>query len=178
MTYPARFSFVSLDSSYDGSKLFKSDCLAVAGPFDTTISVGPAAGGTQQTIYHKANTICVNGMRIVSASTLFMTVTYTTSNNPGSYHQQVWKMNTDGSGKVVLSELSTPAGQNVSYSLNKFTQFPWSNFSRDSSKYTLESYNQDTHQSTLYTGSLAGGTPTTFADTTTGRVAVVGWSTL
>ena len=62
--------------------------------------------------------------------------------------------------------------------MNVYTQFPWSNVSRDSSMYTLQtSFNQITTLQTLVFGSLKGGKPTQFAYTSRGSVDIVGWTT-
>ena len=76
LEHSVRFSFLSLDSSFNAKQLFVSYCSLVSAnaPFDTTISVGPATGGTQKTIYHQAPSICVHQLRVISPQTLLMTV--------------------------------------------------------------------------------------------------------
>ena len=65
-------------------------------------------------------------------------------------------------------------------STNLFTQFPWSNVSRDSSKYVLQ-ISRPTSAGPLYTleyGSLSGGSPFVFASITNVQLATVGWTTM
>lgn len=179
MTYPARFNLVSIDSNYDGTKLYKSDCLVVSDPFDTTITVGPVTGGAQQTIYHRQHDTCLQDLRVVTPQTLLMIAQINTNPNTGATKYQMWSMRPDGSGQKVLTDLSnTPSETFDLYLLNRFTQFPWSNVSRDKSMYVLESYIASATHSTLYVASLNGGTPTVFADVTRGRVDMAGWTTM
>lgn len=179
MSYQVRYDLVSIDSSYDGTQLFKSDCLIVSSPFDSTITVGPVTGGTQKTIYHGANTICLQAMRVVNRSTLLLVTQINVNINTGASTYQVWSLRPDGTGQRVLADLpASPQGTYTAYLLNRFTQFPWSNVSRDNSLYALEMYTPDTTHSTLYVGALGGGKLTSFADVSRGRVDVVGWTTL
>ncbi len=175
LEHPVRFSYLSLDSSYNAKQLFVSYCFMVGvnQPFDTTVSVGPATGGTQKTIYHQAPSICVQQLRAVTPQTLLMTVvSYNSHNN--KYDNQLWKMRPDGSGRTTLFDLSK---HTTTYSMNVFTQFPWSNVSRDGSMYTLQTYNQSNTLQTLVFGSMKGGKPTQFAYTYRGSVDIVGWTT-
>ena len=180
LTYPQRFSFVSLDNSLDGKQLFESDCLTVANPFDSTISVGPATGGTRQTIYHQADTTCITSMRVVSPSRLFMLVQYT-PDQLNTIFNQVWTLKPDGSGRVVLVNQNAKVGDGLEdWSLSPYTQFPWSNVSRDSKLYSFEAqaFIGNTKHQTLLIGSFNGGAPKEFAFTDRGSVAIVGWTTM
>ncbi len=175
LEHSVRFSFLSLDSSFNAKQLFVSYCSLVSAnaPFDTTISVGPATGGTQKTIYHQAPSICVHQLRVISPQTLLMTVeSYNSRTN--TFNNQLWKMKPDGSGRTVLFDLPKNA---TTYNMNVYTQFPWSNVSRDGSMYTLQTTNQNTSLQTLAFGSLKGGNPIQFAYTSRGSVDIVGWTT-
>jgi hypothetical protein len=173
LEHAVRFSFLSFDSSFNAKQLFVSFCLFAASPFDTTISVGSATGGTQKTIYHQAPSICVQQLRAVTPQTLLMTVdSYNSSTN--THDNQVWKMKPDGSGRTVLFDLPK---NGTTYSMNVYTQFPWSNVSRDGSMYTLQTTNNNSSLQTLAFDSLKGGNPTQFAYTSRGSVDIVGWTT-
>jgi hypothetical protein len=175
LEHSIRFSFLSLDSSFNAKQLFVSYCFFVSAnqPFETTISVGPATGGAQKTIYHQAPSICVEQIRAVAPQTLLMTVErYNSGNN--TYNNQLWKMKPDGSGRTVLFDLPKNA---TTYNMNVYTRFPWSNVSRDGSMYTLQTTNQNNLLQTLVYGSLKGGNPTQFAYTYRGSVDIVGWTT-
>ena len=173
LQHSVRFSYLSLDSSYDGTKLFVSYCFNQTG-FDTTISVGPATGGTQQTIYHQTN-ICVQTLRAVTPTTLLM-VGQRFDSVHSTFFNQAWKMKPDGTGRTVLFDKPS---NGTTYNLNVFTQFPWSNVSRDGSLYSLQTTtNNGSHLQTLDYASLNGGAPVQFAYTTTGSVDIVGWTTM
>jgi len=172
LQHSVRQSYLSIDSSYDGTKLFVSYCPTVVTPIATTISVGPPTGGTQQTIYSQTN-ICVQTLRSVTSTTLLMVGQRYTST---SLFNQAWKMKPDGSGRTVLFDT---ASNGTIYSLNVYTPFPWSNVSRDSSLYSLQTTtNNGSKLQTLDYASLNGGTPIQFAYTTTGSVDIVGWTTM
>jgi hypothetical protein len=175
LEHSIRFSYLSLDSSYNAKQLFVSYCFFVGAnqPFDTTISAGPATGGTQKTIYHQAPSICVQQLRAATPQTLLMTV-QSVNINTNAYSNQLWKMKPDGSGRAVLFNLPQNA---TTYHMNVYTQFPWSNVSRDGSMYTLQTSNQNTTLQTLVYGSLKGGNPIQFAYVSRGSVDIVGWTT-
>jgi hypothetical protein len=175
LEHPVRFSYLSLDSSYNAKQLFVSYCSMVGAnqPFDTTISVGPATGGTQKTIYHQAPSICVQQLRAVAPQTLLMTVE-SVNTHTNVHNNQLWKMKPDGTGRTVLFDLPK---NNTAYSMNVFTQFPWSNVSRDGSMYSLQTSSQSNTLQTLVFGSTKGGKPTQFASTYRGSVDIAGWTT-
>jgi hypothetical protein len=87
-------------------------------------------------------------------------------------HNGLWKMNPNGSG---LTRLTSDAPHTGS-SLNSATQLPWSNLSRDTRLYALQTFN-DSHVFTLEYGSLSGGAPTVFASLGDGTdMEIVGWT--
>ncbi len=168
------------DSSYNGASLFISQCTGgdprggtTQGP--STINVEPAAGGSQHTIY-SSSTLAITSMRSITNDTLF----YRVSNTTGDTSKNgLWKINTDGTGNTFLTSISA-GGPNSTAGLNQFTQYPWSNFSRDNRMYALE---QSTAQNgkvteTLLFGPLHGGRPTTFASISGTELAIVGWTTM
>ncbi len=174
LEHSARMSFLSFINSADGQKLFVSYCLLASNPFGTTISVGGAAGGLQQTIYHQANTICAEDMRVVSSKTLFV-VGMRAAQNGNTYYNQAWTLGTDGSRRTVLFD--TIRGS-TDYSMDLYTQYPWSNISRDGGMYALQTRDNNGSLQTLVVGSLNGGNPTQFAYTSRGSVAIAGWTTM
>ena len=86
-------------------------------------------------------------------------------------------MDVDGTG---LTRLTT-FGNGTGALFNKIAQFPWSNFSRDSSLYGIwtETSHGLTTTNSLLAGSLQGGAPTTIesADAAGEQLAIVGWTT-
>jgi hypothetical protein len=180
LTYPVRFSFVSLERSSDARQLFESDCLVVASPFDTTISVGPATGGARHTLYHGPNTTCVTAMRLASPCRLFLLV-QSTADHFKTLFNQVWTLKPDGTGRLVLfSERANTSNGPQNWTLNPYTQFPWSNVSRNGTLYSFQAqaFIGNTNTQTLRLGSFKGGRPKVFASTSQGSLAMVGWTTM
>ncbi len=172
-TNPSCWSF---DSSYDGAKLYTSTCFttpnpngpgigSIQGPSD--ISSQPVAGGASTFVYQN-QTLAITTVRSISNSTLLFLGANTNANTS---QNGLWKIGANGSNPVRLT--GTPG------TLNQFTQFPWSNVSRNGSMYVMQSYNASTHISALFYGSLNGGSPTTFASISDGTTLdTVGWTTL
>jgi serine/threonine protein kinase len=171
-------SCTSFDTSYDSTLLYVATCTngaatgagpgASTGP--STIAVLPAAGGVAQPVYNNPNQ-GITLVRAVSKTTLLFQV----NNYSGDTTQNgLWKINTDGSGSTHLS-----TDPNNTQSLCMFTQYAWSNVSRDGTLYALQSYDPKTNTYGLSYGSLGGGTPTEFASISDGtQLYLAGWTTL
>jgi hypothetical protein len=164
------------DSSFDGKSLFTGQCTAknfggpgarpCCGP--SVIANRPPTGGASYSYVYVNQNQAFISLRAVTANTLLFTV----GNVKGDTSQNgVWKVGTDGSSALRL----TNSGE-----FNQFTQFPWSNVSRDGTKYALQII-KSTSTSTTYTleyGSLSGGAPIVFASITNVQLATVGWTTM
>jgi hypothetical protein len=112
--------------------------------------------------------LAFRAIRAVTSNTLLFIV----GNESGNTSQNgLWKVGTDG---------SNPARLTTSGELNQFTQFPWSNVSRDGSKYVLQIVTSSSSNTTytLEYGSLSGGSPFVFASITNVQLASVGWTTM
>ena len=168
------------DSSYDARSLFVSQCTGgdprggiTQGP--STIVVEPPTGGTAHTIYSTA-TLAITNIRSITNTELF----YITGNTSGDKsHNGLWKINADGTGNTFLTSASEN-GTNPILGLNQYTQYPWSNFSRDGSMYSLEEATVQNGNviNTLLVGSLNGGKPTMFASISGTELEIVGWTTM
>jgi eukaryotic-like serine/threonine-protein kinase len=163
------------DSSPDATRLFISQCTASSsgGPVPNSfggpsvITVRPATGSSYAYLYVNQGQ-AFTAVRAVTNNTLLFTVGNTAGN---SSQNGLWKVGTNGSNPAHLA----PSG-----ALNQFTQFPWSNVSRDSSKYVLQ-IAHSISTGTTYTleyGSLSGGSPIVFASITNVQLATVGWTTM
>jgi hypothetical protein len=166
---------MTFDSSYDSVKLFVSVSANAPGTSGTpsppsTLTVRPAVGGTASTIL-TSSTLTISQVRAVSPTTLLLSVNNVAPHTDPS-KDGIWKISTDGSG---LTQLSTHG------TLNGSSQYPWSNVSRDGSRYVAEQVdmqNQPAHY-TLFFGSLNGSTPVTFASTADGtELKIAGWTTM
>jgi hypothetical protein len=157
----------TMDSSYDGTKLFVSSCIPAS---VGTITARPATGGTSQTIYSSGND-CALTLRAVATNTLLLVAEVS---NYASY--QIWTMHPDGTGKQVLNTLSVA----VAYELNTSSQFPWSNVSRDGTTYALQQGAAIPGQSVILMGALSGGSPTVIASTagSLSTASLAGWTTM
>ena len=163
------------DSSFDASNLFVSQCSASSsgGP-GADIFQGPsvitvrAPEGSPYSYLYVNQGRAFTTLRAVTKTTLLFTVGNTTGDTS---QNGLWKVGTDGSHATHL----TSSGE-----FNLFTQFPWSNVSRDGTRYALQIITS-TSTSTTYTlefGSLSGGSPVVFASITGTQLATVGWTTM
>jgi eukaryotic-like serine/threonine-protein kinase len=181
------------DSSYDTGKLFIDHCLQLdsfgeggaglrQGP--SSITEQSATGGQSNTVYTnpKQAIVAVRVVGYTSASLLFVIENQSYQNTTVDTSQNgLWKINTDGSG---LTRLTTEnAGDRTS--LNAFTQYPWSNFSRDGSMYAARTAVFQGNSPPLFSlifGSIGAGTPTTFATLPQpgegALLEVVGWTAM
>ncbi len=165
------------DSSFDGRSLFTSQCTAssslpgpganvFAGP--SVISAYAAGSPVSYSFVYVNQGQAFTAVRAVTSNTLLFTV----GSTKGDTSQNgLWKVGTNGSNPLHLA----PSG-----AFNQFTQFPWSNVSRDSSKYALQIVNVSPSASTytLEYGSLSGGAPVVFASINNVQLALVGWTTM
>jgi hypothetical protein len=180
------------DSDYNTTKLITSQC-AVTFPSgsnpDRGIQQGPSSintqaitGGASQNVY-SSQQLAVAQIRLLghSSTGLLLTIenhSFGSNISVDTSQNGLWKINIDGSG---LQRLTTTDGNHES-NLNLFSQYPWSNVSRDGALYTIQVtgiLSKANPVTTLYYGSLGGGNPTSiaFANPTAGTVAVAGWTT-
>lgn len=112
-------------------------------------------------------------LRTVSTTTLLLLI----ENYSGDSSQNgLWKMNIDGTG---LTRLTTDPGTQSRQSLCPFTQYVWSNVSRDGTLYALQEHDPKTNTYNMYYGSLSGGAPFQFAGINDGtELLLAGWTSL
>jgi hypothetical protein len=111
----------------------------------------------------------------LASTTLLFTASNTGQGVSGDTSQDgLWKVKTDGTG---LTRLTTNGNGEVGI-LNQFSQYFWSNLSRDGSMYALQVTNYSSNTYTLLFGSLKGGSPTTFASISGTQLEIAGWTTL
>jgi eukaryotic-like serine/threonine-protein kinase len=185
MVSPSQSAFCwDSDSSYNGSSLFISGCNAsdpragnnVQGP--SSLVVEPATGGSQHSILNSPK-MAITSVRAISKTTLLLVVNNQGTNTDTSQNG-LWKINTDGTGLTRLAIVGAGVSSVGNMNLNPYTQYPWSNISRDGSMYALQ-INHTSGQPTtsLVYGSISGGSQTVFADIGAGtQLAIVGWTTL
>ncbi len=171
-------SFSDFDSSYNGKSLFTSSCSCGLGGNmgPGSIAVQPATGGSQQTLY-SSSTDAITTVRAALPTTLLFLVENFIPGGGSTPDNGLWKINTDGSG---VSRLTTDQSGQAS-GLNPYSQFPWSNVSRDGSMYGLDIIGtQGGFTQTLEYGPISGGTATPFAtfNGTQTTLTIAGWTTM
>jgi hypothetical protein len=161
------------DSSFDSTKLFVSQCTPGQPEGSSSVGVQPASGGTLNTFF-TSSTLAINSVRVIDPNNTLLA----TANNIGqgvsgdTSNDGLYRLKTDNSAPLRLTSNNTGETSN----LNSFSQYFWSNVSRDGKLYALEMSNVSTGRYTLMFGSLNGGKPTTFADISGTVLEIVGWT--
>ncbi len=164
---------LSLDTSFDGTKLYTDDCLLAGDPYQSTIAVESSHGGASQTIYQPPAALCVYALRVISSTTILMLVS-DRNVSTDVIQTVIMTMNVNGSAQ---HELASPAPFSSMFSLNPNSQYTWSNISRDGSMYALQE-EADNSIEKLAIGSVNGGDITRFASSTANTLTLVGWTTM
>ena len=163
----------NFDSSFDSTKLFVSQCTPGQPEGSSSVGVQPATGGTLNT-FLTSSTLAINSVRVIDPNNTLLA----TANNMGqgvsgdTSNDGLYILKTDGSNPFRLASNNSGETSN----LNLFSQYFWSNVSRDSKLYALEMSSFSTSRYTLMFGSLNGGKPTTFADITGTVMEIAGWT--
>lgn len=166
------------DSSYDSRTLFITQCTPGAPDGSSTISTQPASGGTLSPLLN-SSTLAFSTVRVVdpASSTLLALASNLSQDQTGSQQNNgLYVVKTDGSSNPRLLA-STPA--NAGNSLNAFSQYFWSNISRNDAMYALATTRSQGNGSEyiLSYGQIGGGTPRAFTDYNQ-YMAIVGWTTI
>src|SRR5216684_579118 len=177
------------DSSFDATKLFVSQC--TNGPANgpgggpahgpSVITVRPPTGGPYTYLYVNQDQ-AFTAVRAVTSNTLLFTVDNASG---GTSPNGLWKVNTDGTGPLRLAIVGVGVSGVGDVNLCPFTQFPWSNVSRDGKMYALQiNHTGGTAPQKpvdLVFGSLSSSEqPTIFESSSNAGIelAVVGWTTM
>jgi len=169
-------NFSDFDSSYNGSQLFISSCsCGQGGNFGpSSITVQPATGGQAKTLFSPSSDAITSVRAVLPTTLLFTVANFSLGGGGNMIDNGLWKMNTNGTGIARL--ITNQAGQFSG--LNNFSQFPWSNVSRNGSMYAVQIAGNPIQA--LQLGSLGGGAPTTFASFNGSGTSLntVGWTTM
>jgi hypothetical protein len=187
LTYTANNGIISYNSSSDGKNLVFSSYGTLNSSSYTTITVKSATGDHQQALFHE--NAYIPTVRIISSNTLFMIAQI--NSGTSSADDEIWTMHFDGSDQQVVATLPpTTNSQGISNSLNKYSQFPWADISRDGNSYAIAEVNYGGGRGitsfSILIGSLSGGNPTKVeipyptgnpgADAV--ELNIVGWTTM
>lgn len=169
----------NFDSSYDATKLFVSECNAIANPNGpgsigqkgpSSIRAYTTDGSSSSNPFITSTDQAITNVRVVTNSTILYQIN-TTTNGRNSDQNGLWKTDINGSNGLQLNHING--------NLNLFSQYPWSNVSRDGKLYAMQIYTGPSNRYQLLFGSMNGGTPTTFTDISDGtQLQTVGWTTM
>lgn len=168
----------NFDTSFDARSLFIAQCTPGIPTGSSQIIQQPVAGGLSTTVL-TSSTLAFNTVRVIdprNPSSLLALASDLSSGGPNGdpAHDGLYFLNTNTPSSPTRLT-STPAG---SYSiLNAFSQYFWSNVSRDDTMYVLETITPGSHAYTLSYGPLHGGKPTAFASIGGTVLEVAGWTT-
>ncbi len=148
-------------TSVYGGNLFAGSVFVGGGPQSTPscrIAI-TSAGQSNSTHGISCQKLSISKVRVIdNGSSSLMLQVGTSSSSSNDPNDGFWKINTDGTGLTQLN--NKPDG------FSQFSQYPWSNFSRDGSLYT------DGNSF----GSLNGGALTQYSSDSNTRL--VGWTTM
>jgi serine/threonine protein kinase len=168
------------DSSYDGRSLFLVQCIYGQPGGSSTIVEQSVDGGTSTPVLNSA-TLTFSTLRVIDPRSVKLLALASDTGGFGagqgdSAHDGLYLIRADNSASP-LRLTSTPVTQLAA--LNPYSQYFWSNVSRDETLYALELINTSTHIDTLTIGPLNGGQPTLFASIGNGTsMSIVGWTTV
>ena len=148
------------DSTYDGSKLFvvhADPTPGRSGPGTYCQISASTTSGQNGNLIFKSSTLVPGQLRVAGSGSSTLLLSINNPGDPADKYNGLWKVNADGTGLVELT--------NQPNTLNAFSQYPWSNVSRDNQLYSY---------GTSY-GLLSGGALTSY---TTEAAFVVGWTTM
>lgn len=165
------------DSSYDAQTLFITQCTPAQPAGSSTIMQRPVGGGNPTTILN-SSTLAFNTVRVIDhKSTTILAIASDTSPGTSSgdpIHDGLYLLKTSGTTPLRLT--NTSSGE-ISR-LNAYSQYYWSNVSRDVRLYALETQTPDKNIYALSYGQLDGHAPITFASLSDGTVmSIAGWTT-
>ena len=123
--------------------------------------------------------MAITAVRSISQNTLLLLINNNGSGtNVDTSQNGLWKVNTNGSGLTRLSTNGAGVSGGPSF-MCQFTQYPWSNVSRDGSMFAIQQNSANGQTQSLLFGSMSGGTSTTFASIDGGtQLSIVGWTTM
>ncbi len=167
------------DSSFDGRLLFLAQCTYGDPSGSSTIDQQPIDGGATTSIL-SSSTLAINSVRVIDQRSIKLLALASDSGGFGAgrgdpAHDGLYLVKADHSAPP-LRLTSTAATQFAE--LTMYSQYFWSNVSRDQTLYTLELLNPSSNLYTLEFGSVNGGLPIVFASISDGTaMSIAGWTT-
>lgn len=165
------------DSNNEGNALYIAQCTPMQ-PSGSGSIIKQGVNGTSPGSVLNSTTLALSSVRVVDAHNAYLLAIASDSSmdapNGDPDHDGLYLIKTsDGSFQRLLN---TDAG--TSSMLNSFSQYFWSNISRDGKMYTVQQVNWSANQYSLAYGKLNGETPKVFAEIANTALALVGWTTI
>ncbi|HET8844174.1 MAG TPA: hypothetical protein VFN35_22090, partial [Ktedonobacteraceae bacterium] len=164
------------DSNNGGDALYIAQCTPNQ-PHGSGKITRQAVNGHSLTAILDSSTLAINSVRVVDPNDTHLLATASDiglgASNGDPENDGLYLVKTsDGSFQRLLGAKSGEV-----CTLNTFSQYFWSNISRDSSMYVVQTTNASAHRYSLAYGKISGGPLTTFADITDTALAIAGWTT-
>lgn len=166
------------DTSYDGLSLFLVQCAYGEPTGSCSIDQQSVDSSTLTSVFN-SSTLTFNTLRVIDPHNIKLLALSSDTGGFGAgqgdpAHDGLYLVLADNSAPPVRLS-STPSGQSAE--LNRYSQYFWSNVSRDETLYTLEQTSPSSVD-TLIFGPLDGGQATTFASIGKGTsMSIAGWTT-
>ena len=170
----------NFDSSFDGKTIFFNQCTPGNPEGTSTVAAQSTVGGAPASQVFSSSTLAINAVRVFDKTNAFLLATASNSalGVSGDHSKDgLYKIATDGSNNAIPLVL---ASNGLTPALNAYSQYYWSNVSRDHNLYALEEYGTSGSNATytiLY-GSMNGGASTTIASIGGTELEVAGWTTM
>ena len=170
----------NFDSSFDGKTIFFNQCTPGNPEGSSTVAAQSTLGGAPASHVFSSSTLAISAVRVFDKTDAFLlaTASNSTLGVSGDHSKDgLYKIATDGSNNVIPLVL---ASNGLTPALNAYSQYYWSNVSRDQSLYALEEYGTSGSNATytiLY-GSMNGGASHTIANISGTELEVAGWTTM
>ncbi|HEY6542232.1 MAG TPA: hypothetical protein VIZ18_14915, partial [Ktedonobacteraceae bacterium] len=170
----------NFDSSFDGKTIFYNQCTTGSPEGSSTVTSLPVGSSTASQVF-SSSTLAINAVRVFDRTHAFLLATASNLGQSVSGDRSkdgLYKIATDGSNTVIpLAQVIN----GLTPDLNLYSQYFWSNVSRDGNLYALgESGPQGSNfRYVVLYGSMNGGAPISIADIADGtQLEVAGWTTM
>lgn len=170
----------NFDSSFDGKTIFYNQCTP-GNPEGSSTLASQRVGSSSASQVFSSSTLAINAVRVFDNTNAFLLATALNAAQGVSGDRSkdgLYKIATNGSNNVIPL---VQAGNGLSPTLNLYSQYFWSNVSRDHSLYALEEsgVQGSNFRYRLLYGSMNGGAPNSIADISDGtELEIIGWTTL
>jgi len=170
----------NFDSSFDGKTIFYNQCTPGNPEGSSTVTSQPVGSSSASQVF-SSSTLAINAVRVFdnTNASLLATASNSAQGVSGDHSKDgLYKIATDGSNKATLL---VQASNGLTPTLNLYSQYFWSNVSRDRNLYALEESGvQGSNFSyTILYGSMNGGASNIIASISDGtELEVIGWTTM